>query len=141
MATAGARAARPRWPWLFAAIFLALTASSLYFATRPVPWSRRMDAARSSLVAEGEGSVRARILVLGLPREGEVRALARAPRSGAERWRVDVEWTAEPGARVSSPGGERLLEVLIPAAVREVEVWDRRGGLTPERMLLALTGP
>ena len=123
---------------MFGAIFVALTLSSFYFATRPVPWARRMDAARSALLADGEEAVLARVLVLGVPRDGEVRALAVAPQRAGERWRIDVRWTAEPSARVDTQGGERLFEVRIPAAVREVEVWDLRGGLTPERMLLAL---
>jgi hypothetical protein len=131
-------AATPRWPWVFGLIFVSLTASAAWFATRPVPLARRMDASRSSLVADGPARVRVRILVLGVPEDGEIRAVPHAPQGPAERWRVDVEWTAEPAARVPTPGGERLFDVALPAAVQEVEVWDRRGGLAPERMLLTL---
>jgi hypothetical protein len=138
---APARAARPRWPWVFAAIFLALTGSAAYLVTRPVPLARRMDATRSGLAPRAEGGVVARVLVLGVPRDGEVRAVATPPRHGGERWRIDVQWTAEPAAKVETARGERLFEVPIPEDVREVEVWDRRGGLTPERMVLTWSGP
>ncbi len=126
------------WPWVFGLIFVLLSLSSFYFASRPVPLARRMDASRSGLAQDGLEAVRARILVLGVPDDGQVRAVARAPGGPGERWRVDVEWTAEPGARVATPGGERLFEVRIEAEISELEVWDRRGGLAPERMLLTL---
>jgi hypothetical protein len=36
--------------------------------------------------------------------------------------------------------GEQLVEVRIPALVDEVEVWDRRGGVSPERLRLVRGG-
>ena len=126
------------WPWIFGLIFVSLSLSSFYFASLPVPLARRMDAARSSLARDGRNAVRARILVLGVPDDGQVRAVPRAPGGPGERWRVDVAWTAEPAARVATAGGERLFDVRIEAEITELEVWDRRGGLAPERMLLSL---
>jgi len=126
------------WPWVFGVLFVLLSLSAFYFASRPVALARRMDASRSGLAHDGLNAVRARILVLGVPENGQVRAVPCAPTGPGERWRIDVEWTAEPQARVASPGGERLFEVRIEAAVEAVEVWDRRGGLAPERMILTL---
>ncbi|MFM8980751.1 MAG: hypothetical protein ACKOSS_09870 [Planctomycetia bacterium] len=133
-------AARPRWPWVFGALFVLLAASSAFFLVQGVPLARRMDAARSSLVDAGDGATLARVLVLGLPQGGEVRGRALPPQAPGTPWRVEVQWTAEPGAVVPTVDGERLLEVRIPARVDEVEVWDLRGGLTPERMHLGRTG-
>lgn len=132
---------RARWPWVFAVVFVLLAGSSAYFMLQGVPLARRMDAGRSSLVEDGPAAMRARVLVRGLPQGGEVRARAVAPAAPGERWRVEVQWTAEPGAVVPTVQGERLVEVPIPARVDEVEVWDRRGGIKPERMLLVRAGP
>lgn len=135
-----ARAARPRWPWVFGAVFVLVAASSAYFMSQGVPLARRLDAARSSLVDAGEGATLARVLVLGLPQGGEVRARAVEPAGPGAPWRVEVQWTAEPGAVVPTVDGERLVEVRIPARVDVVEVLDLRGGLTPERMRLVRAG-
>ncbi|MFM8387327.1 MAG: hypothetical protein ACKOCB_11005 [Planctomycetia bacterium] len=133
------RRTRLAWPWLFGVVFLLLAASSAYFLVQGVPLARRMDASRSSLRAEGEQATRARVLVRALPQGGEVRARAVAPAAPGAPWRVEVQWTAEPGALVPTVDGEALVEVLIPARVDEVEVWDLRGGITPERMRLQRT--
>ena len=124
------------WPWVFGLLFVLLSLSSWYFSTRPVPLARRMDSSRSSLARDGAEAVRARFLVLGVPSDGQIRAVPRAPGGPGERWRIDIQWTAEPGARVATPGGERLFDVRLEALVDEVEVWDLRGGMAPERMVL-----
>lgn len=129
-----------RWPWMFGVLFVLLASSSAYFILQGVPLARRMDAARSSLVEDGPQAMRACVLVRGLPQGGEVRARAVPPAAPGEAWRVEVQWTAEPGAVVPTVQGERLVEVRIPARVDEVEVWDRRGGLSPERMRLVRDG-
>lgn len=131
----------PRWRWTllgFLLLFLGLAASTAYFAGQDVPLARCLDAKRSSLVAvpaPGQG-VEARVMVLALPEDGQVRARYEPPERAGQRPRVIIEWSAEPVRRSEGETHERLLSLQLPWA-DEVEVIDTRGPI-PERLPLRL---
>lgn len=124
------------WVWAFGLLFLLSVGTGLLRVLSHTPQARLIDAERSSLVhlpPPADGS-EVRILVVNLPSDSQVRAVPQPPERGSERWRVIVEWTAEPTSREPAPGHERLLRVLLPR-VDEVDVVDRRGRV-PEVLTL-----
>lgn len=133
----------PGWRWTllgFLLLFLGLAASTAYFAGQDVPLARCLDAKRSSLLAvpaPGQG-VEARVMVLALPEDGQVRARYEPPERAGDRPRVIIEWSAQPSSRSEGETHERLLSLQLPWA-DEVEVIDTRGPV-PERLPLRLAG-
>ncbi len=130
----------PRWRWTlvgFLLLFVALAASTAYFAAQRVPLARCLDPRRSALVAlpPPAAGVEARVMVLNLPADGQVRARYAPPERAGESPRVLIEWSA---AHAGEPGGghERLLSLELPYT-ESVDVIDLRGPV-PERMPLTL---
>lgn len=135
-----ARAAAPGrvgwWVWAFGALFLVSVGTGLMRVLNHAPMARLLDGERSSLrrLAPPADGTEARVMVVNLPSDGQVRAVAQPPERAGERWRVVIEWTAEPASREPAPGNERLMTVLLPN-VDEVDVVDRRGRV-PEVLTL-----
>jgi hypothetical protein len=124
------------WGYAFLVFFLLLAASTAYFAFQPVPLARGLDAKRSTLVALPGEAAEARIVVINVPRDGQVRALPEPPEKPGGPWRVVIEWTAAPAQGAPAEGSERTFTVTLPR-VTEVDVVDRRGPVA-EHMLLRL---
>jgi hypothetical protein len=127
------------WPWIFAGFFVVLAASVLYFLVQPVPLARRLDPSRSSLEALPGDAVRVRVLVLDVPPGGQLVATHRQPERPGAPWRVDIAFTASPEAGDGGPAGERTVELTLPRT-EAVDVYDLRGGSSPEVLPLRLAG-
>jgi hypothetical protein len=110
------------WAWVFLGFFLALAASTAYFALQPVPLSRCLDADRSVLLGLG-GETEVRIVVKNVPQDGQLRLRTEPPLEGG-LWRILVQW--DPGRTEAAGGDERTLTVRLPP-VEAVDVIDQRG--------------
>jgi hypothetical protein len=127
------------WPWIFAGFFVALAASVLYFLLQPVPLARRLDPRRSTLERLPGDAVRVRVVVLDVPEDGQLVAEPYPQHGLGAPWRVEIDWSAAPSAGDGRPAGERTLEVTLPLTYA-VDVYDLRGGASPEVLPLRLAG-